>query len=260
MVRLDWSSSDKSVTSGVSNAYLQVDKSIYAWPGLTSVGMSPRIEIGDPIYIDGLVVDYKKTYAPRKLIVKAFTYPDVIESLTGFGLYGYKLSIDGFDSKRFNFSWKTTTIGANGEETYTYNFVYDSYISVSDYTIETMGSSVTPTDFSFDINVPDFIKTGDRPRSIVQVKSKYFEKEFIEVFENYLYGTKSTEPKFPTFTELVDVVSGSNLKTIGREPWDGLYLIDPGINLSGTTFDGLFTVVDETGLNTRFEGTYEKEG
>jgi hypothetical protein len=224
--RLDWDSTTRFYTQGVSNGVLYPQNSPgVAWSGLISV-----VEKGDaspnPLYIDGqkyLDDSVPGTYGGT---ISAFMYPDELEPCLGV-----IDSVSGQPKPSFGFSYQT-----NRE----LHLIYNATISPSSNQYESVSESSVPTAFSWPFaTIPTDIPSA-RASSHIVVMLDYAEAAAVSDLLDLLYGTDENDPVLPdpatvyslfeSYTTLMITDNGDGTWTAAG-PDDVVYMLD------GETFE-----------------------
>lgn len=242
MTILEWDKAgERTYQTGVDRGVLYPkDGSAVPWNGITSVEDNSDYELAS-YYLDGVkILDH---VTPGDFVGKlsAFTYPEEFNEICGIlsvidGLIFYEQP-----HKSFNLSYRTK-IGDDLDEDHGYmiHLLYNLMAIPDAKTFESIGESVTPVEFAWSLTgVPQIIQ-GQRPTVHISIDSNDTHPVILEELENTLYGTETTEPRFPGATELKMFYGGFGSLLIsdnGDGTWTAVDAADDYITmLDATTF------------------------
>lgn len=208
-------------------SYLK-DGRVVPWNGLTSVedGTNPETK---SYYLDGVKILDHVTPGDFEGKLSAFTYPDEFEEVIGSPDVGSGLVVHEQPSKSFHLSYRTK-VGNDLSSDYGYkvHLLYNLVATPDAQKFETIGEQVSAPEFSWSLSgtPPIYAIDGVRPAVHISVDSNGPRPDLLEQLEGILYGTDTTEPRWPSMLE-VRVLFGE----IG-----GLFIVDNG--------DGTWTAID----------------
>lgn len=178
------------------------------WNGLTSVEETFEREI-KPYYLDGVKYLETQVVGDYTAHLKAFTYPDYLDHLTGVrpispsGVYAHEQT-----GARFGLSYRTM-IGNDTESLahgYRIHIVYNVLATPDNQSFETLDDAPKPFEFGWVLRaspvLPSVIPAA-RPTAHISINSTQIDPALLQVFENTLYGTEETEPTLPTLADLL---------------------------------------------------------
>lgn len=230
MTVLEWDKAgDRLYQTGVDHGVLYLkDGRVIPWNGLTSVDDGSNADLKS-YYMDGVkILDH---VTPGDFVGKlsAFTYPDEFEEVIGAPDIAPGLTFYEQRSKSFNLSWRTR-IGNDLDENYGYkiHLLYNVLAIPESHSFESIQENITAPEFSWGLSGTPPIGTidGIRPTAHVSLDSTRARPDLLQQIEDILYGTETTDPRFPTILEL-RLIFGE----VG-----GLYIVDNG--------DGTWTAID----------------
>jgi hypothetical protein len=209
--------------------YLQ-DNTSAVWNGLTSVVESSTTTLKEFFY-DG--VKYLGTLTPGDFSGKlnALTYPDELDKVTGVVSVAPGLSYYDQPPTSFNLTYRTR-IGNDLDGTdhgYKIHLLYNVLASYDDYTFETLKDELTPIEFSWSLSGTPPKMRGYRPTVHISIDSNETDSDILEYLEDILYGTDTTNPYFPSISEILDM-----FQSLGN-----LIIVDNG--------DGTWQAIDQAG-------------
>lgn len=190
--------------------YSQLSRPV-PWNGLISINEVTSREV-KPYYIDG--IKYLDHFVPGTYSAKlsAFTYPDVMDELVGAQEFAPGVFLqDQASPQLFNLSYRTK-VGNDVEGVeygYKLHILYNLLATLSDTTLTTVGSSVTPQSFEWTLSGTPPAVYGIRPTSHIYLDSRRMDVDTLAQVEGSLYGTSSSLPYLPTMLDLLDMVRSS---------------------------------------------------
>lgn len=200
MTALEWNlGPDNTYETGVDRGVLfPYNEYGVAWSGLVNVDKKNQESQNTPLYYEGDKFDILDEPQDRTTTVSAFTYPDVLDELLG----SYT-DVEGFtygDQPREFFSMAYRTLIAPSD--YRINVLINQKAYATAGGHATIGSSVTPTEFSWEMNgVP--IRFRNRLVTFMSFDSRNLRPATLKNIENTLYGTKTRDSSFVEFLEYI---------------------------------------------------------
>lgn len=193
--------------AGVDRGVLYLhDGTAKVWNGLTSVEESSGFEMKE-FHLDG--VKYLENLIPGDFSgkLKAYTYPDVFESIGGIDTGFLGLGIYDQPAQSFNLSYRTR-IGddiAGTERGYKIHILYNVFAVPDTYTFETFtDSGIQPIEFAWSLTgIPEKLERF-RPTVHVSIDSTKISSVLQKQLEDVLYGTDTTDPRLPPLQELAE--------------------------------------------------------
>lgn len=250
MTKMTWDSvGQKFYEAGVDRGVLFV--SGYAgvpWSGLISVAENPSGGASTSYYLDGetyVIVSDSEEYAAT---ITAFTYPTEFEACNGEGNANTGLYAMHQPRVPFDLSYRTL-IGNDVDGVnhgYKIHLVYGALVAPSQRANGTLNDSSNASDFSWAIKanppaVPGFKATA---HFVIDTRTAYAAS--VSDIEDIIYGTSTTDPRMPTFSEINDIFESHAILRIvdnGDGTWtataaDGLGIITlPGTSWVQTVID-----------------------
>jgi hypothetical protein len=212
------------------------------WNGLVSVSADSGVTV-EPVYFDGTKINDLTSSAEFSGTIKAFTYPDEFLQFEGFLEDNSGLIVTGQPSERFHLAYRTM-VGSDSEGDsahYKIHILYDLTAIPTTRTYETMGSTVNPSEFEWQITGIPRQLSGFKPTAYLIVDSRKVSSWFLSDLEEVLYGSDDTDPFLPAMESLAAYIRN----------YDRIVVIDNG--------DGTYTVAtDQTGaIVENIDGTFE---
>jgi hypothetical protein len=230
MTVIEWDKvGDRIYQTGIDRGVLYLkDGTAVPWNGLKSVedGTNPETK---SYYLDGVKILDHVTPGEFTGKMTAITYPDEFDDVLGAVDVGSGLTYYEQPAKSFNLSYRTLK-GSDIDQDYGYkvHLLYNLMATPESQTFATIGDKVDPQEFSWSLTGTPPIGTidGMRPTVHISVDSNGPRPDLLAQLEDILYGTSSTEPRFPTILE-VRIMFGE----VG-----GLFIVDNG--------NGTWTAID----------------
>lgn len=160
-----------------------------AWNGLVLVSEnSPGGEVRQ-YFADGVQFLTVVNDEEYKAKIDAFVYPDEFEDI-----------LDNQSLPQFDLCYRTLT-----DSGYKIHLVYNASVTRPSRDISTLGSSVEPSTFTWDISTVPTDVPGVKPTSHLVIDTSYAYPELIAALEDVLYGSDAADAHFPTVQELLDL-------------------------------------------------------
>jgi len=230
MTVLEWDKAGERIyQTGVDRGVLYLkDGRVVPWNGLTSVEDGTNAELKS-YFLDGVkILDH---VTPGDFVGKlsAFTYPDEFDEVIGAPQIAPGLTFYEQRPKSFNLSWRTR-IGNDLDEDlgYKIHLLYNVMATPDSHTYQSIQENIEAPEFGWSLSGIPPIGTidGIRPTAHVSIDSRNAREDLLAQVEEILYGSESSEPRFPTILELRLIFC-----EVG-----GLFIIDNG--------DGTWTALD----------------
>lgn len=231
MAVLEWDKVGERVyQTGVDRGVLYLkDGTAVPWNGLTSVEDGTNSEL-QSYYLDGVKILDHVTPGDYVGKLSAFTYPEEFDKVLGVPQNAVGLSFYEQRAKSFDLSYRTKIIN-DVDENYGYkiHLLYNVRAIPDSQKFETFKDQASANEFSWSLTGTPPISTfagGVRPAVHISINSKNAPAALLEEIEGILYGTATTEPRFPTILEI----------RIAFDDIGGLLIVDNG--------DGTWTALD----------------
>lgn len=231
-MRLEWGQT-RDYEDGVSQAVLYSDGLGVAWNGLVGVDDSEAGGENVSYYFDGLQVAVTQNSGDFQAAIQAYTYPDELDYHIGY-------LDDDRRLRRFGLSYRTH--GSAGDKLH---LVYNALIKSPDRGLSTIGRSLAPTLFRWDIQTHSINIPGAQPGSHLVVDTAHAKPELVELVEGWLYGTDTTEPHLPDPEEIIDAFEVNTTLRI-RNNGDGTWTATGPDHIVQVHGDGSFTITAPT--------------
>jgi hypothetical protein len=179
------------------------------WNGLTQVTENTTSEVKE-FYLDG--VKYLDHHVPGSYSAKmeAFTYPDVLDELTGVAQYAPGVYLHDQNAKVFHLSYRTGVGNDLDQELgYKVHIIYNVMALPSSSGLSTLSDKVEPAKFTWDLSGTPPQMFGARPTAHISLHSLGIGPELLETLEGLLYGTSLADPALPSMVDLLTLIEGS---------------------------------------------------
>lgn len=174
------------------------------WNGLIDVEEGASSEIKS-FYHEG--TKYLETVVPGDYVgkLKAYTYPDEFEELSGIAHVVPGLDFHEQPVKSFGLSYRTK-IGNDIEGTdfgYKIHLLYNLVARAQNQVFRTFDdSAVTPIEFIWDLSGTPPRISRFKPTVHVTIDSRETDPDILALIESQLYGTSTSNPSLPSIQEL----------------------------------------------------------
>ena len=211
MTALEWDRiGERYFETGVDRGVLYtVDGDAVPWNGLTQISENSTGEVKS-FYLDG--VKYLDHYVVGAYSAKleAFTYPDVLDELTGSALYAPGVYLYDQGAKTFHLSYRTK-VGNDLDPDlgYKIHIVYNVMALASSSGFSTIGQNVDPAKLSWDLSATPPAMFGARPTAHISLHSRGIDPDLLETIEGLLYGDVDTDPALPSMVDLLTMIEGA---------------------------------------------------
>lgn len=179
----------------------------FAWNGLTNVSENTEFDVKS-YWMDG--VKYLDHSSPKAYSAKleAFTYPDILDELTGIAVYAPGVYLHDQNAGIFHLSYRTGVGNDISQELgYKLHIIYYVMAVPSGTAFNTLSETVEPGKFSWDLRSTPPSMFGARPTSHIHLDSRYTPPSQLTMVEERLYGTETTNPDLPTMIELLTLIN-----------------------------------------------------
>lgn len=212
---------DRTFEYGVDRGVLYVDgKPGVAWSGLLRVDQ--RTVGGElaPIYMDGELVRLDRAKEHYTGAISAVMYPEEFEACEGIEESSGFL----FDSQRrasFGLSYRTLVGNPLSERiAYKLHLLYNASVTPTERNHGSAGQTLNPTGFSWNISAVPLQFPDRRATAHISLDSRRVDRTVLDMLEQMLYGTDTTDPRMPTSEELayLQTLQGFRVELVGGKP------------------------------------------
>lgn len=250
MTRLAWNVvGSRFYEAGLDRGVLYVDELPgVPWIGLTEVAERSSGGESRPYYLDGVKYLNEVSAEEFEATISAYTYPDEFAQCDGSASARPGLIVTMQRRKKFGLSYRTKVGNDLDGVDYAYkiHLVYNAVAYPSDRGYATLQDTAEPIDFSWDISTQPTTTPGYKPTAHIVIDSRTTAGIVLEAVENILYGTDTTPPRLPSFSELVSIFDVPTLTVVDNG--DGTYTVtgpDSAITmLSSDTFQITWPTVE----------------
>lgn len=202
------------------------DGRIVPWNGLRSVTEKVARDT-EVVYYDGKKINQLISGGEFSGVLKAVTYPDEFDSLSGMGDIRPGVRIYEQRPQMFNLSYRTL-IGNDIDQDagYKIHILYNAFAVPQDNTFNSVSDQGKMLEFGWDIyTIPEEIP-GYYPTSHISVSTLDTDPWMIEDLEAMLYGSDGSDPELLPLSEML----------VFLREWDHITITDNG--------DGTWTAYD----------------
>ena len=182
-----------------------------AWNGLISVKKSNDGAEETPLYADNMKYLSMMSAENAKGSIDAYTYPDEFEACDGSAVAVKGVYVGQQTRKPFGLVWSTIvgndTQGNNyGEKMH---FLYNAKVSPSERAYETVNEDPTAITFSWEYTTTpvDLSAVGLDPSAAITVSKTEVSESQWKALQDMVYGTEAEEPKLPSITEIIAMMT-----------------------------------------------------
>ena len=177
------------------------------WNGLISVTESPSGGEPRPYYYDGFKYLNVATAEEFEASIDAYSAPSEFDKCDGTASIHHGLFVTQQPRESFGFSYRTK-IGNDLQGTdhgYKIHLVYNALAGPAQRDYATIGDSVEPLTFTWDISTAPVDIPGFRPSAHFVIDSRRTPKVVMEFIEGIIYGSDSTTSRLPSAIELIEL-------------------------------------------------------
>lgn len=210
MTRLIWDrTSQRYFELGVDRGVLYPQSGAgVSWNGLTNVEETSTGTDIESFFVDGTVYHNATELIEFSARLDAFTYPDVFAEINGSKTLGNGLYFENQQRSEFGLSYRTLVGNDVSAERlgYKIHLLYNVTASPTQYSYATLDDSPSADPMSWDLKTRPIRRyEGLAPTSHIIIDSTNTHASVMKKIEDILYGTKNTNPRLPSFGELIDI-------------------------------------------------------
>jgi len=183
-----------------------------AWNGVTGVDESPDGGDTNDLWADNIKYGSLRGAENHKGSISAYNYPDEFNLCDGKKVTEEGIVIGQQKRQPFGLSYRTEVGSDTASEDYIIHVVYNSTISPSDHSFETINDNPDAIEFSWDYESTPVAMTsvpGVKAVSTLEFDSRKLTDKQMKAVENTLYGSDNAEPTLPTPDALRTVVTSA---------------------------------------------------
>lgn len=257
MTRLNWQDGNtRTFESGLDRGvlYPRVGAAV-PWFGLTGVDETGADSV-QSYFIDGRPFLHVPKLHEYAATIKAWTYPDELTALMGMPEVTDGMYVDSQRGDQFNLSYRTMVgDGITGESAgYKIHLIYNAVVVPGGASFSTIGSSIDPTEFTFEISAVPMPLVGYRSSAHVVIDTRHMDQDKLGQIEGFLYGTSTTEPYVPDPQVVFDTLSHGD-SIIVTDNGDGTFEVSGSYKNVKVLGDGIFEIDNITGTDNG-DGTW----
>ncbi len=208
MAKLIWDLiEDRRYEIGIDRGVLYtLSGSAVVWNGLVAVTETGAPEAKSYYYQGRKVLErfVSGSYSGK---IEAFTYPDVLDAITGIVSRSPGVRVHDSRLEPFHLTYRTRIGNPSSGIDYGYkiHLVYNLQAVFDDVASKTLGENIDPTLFSWTISgMQKYLKSGSsQPLDHISIDSRFADPSFLANLENQLYGTPTTAPVIPAPATLI---------------------------------------------------------
>lgn len=208
MTALAWDAvGERRYETGVDRGVLyHPDGYAVPWNGLVSLTEQLGREIKS-YFIDGVkYLDYQVIGAFQASL-KAFTYPDQLNELTGSPEFAPGVFTHDQPSKSFGLSYRTRLADDLDPDThYRIHLIWNILASPSNAQFDTKSDANALQPMEWTLNGAPPAAIGLRPTSHISISSRGIDPELLTAIEGHLYGSDVEDPYLPSPSDLITMV------------------------------------------------------
>lgn len=209
MTALVWDQvGERRYETGIDHGVLYLTNGVAVpWNGLMSITETRSREVRS-FFQDGVKYLDQQIPGPYAAKLKAFTYPDAVETLLGATDILSGVRVHDQQVRPFHLSYRTL-IGNDLDgidHGYKIHVVYNLLANPSDAASETMGATIEPKPFEWDLTSVPSQRNGIRPTNHVSFDTRGVAPNILSEVEKRLYGNAVQNPALPSLDELLTLV------------------------------------------------------
>lgn len=224
MTRLVWGEGSPMNDRGVSQGVLYSEGSVVPWNGLVSVDEKMVGSISVEHYFDGNRLYISQETGDFEATIAAYTYPDAFQSL--------------FDSEikgRFGLCYRVESGDAH-----ILHIAYNLLVVDDAKNRTTLSDRENPMQFRWDIYGEPVHIPGADPASHLILSAPRAEV-VLEILEDILYGTETTQPRLPSPEEVIEIYESHTTMRV-TYLGDGVYTVTGPDDMVSVNEDGSFVI------------------
>jgi len=240
MTALTWDATgERSYQQGISKGVLYLrDGTVVVWNGLTSMDEGSDQDLTS-YYLDGVKYLENLTPADFEGKLKAWTYPDELDSVMGISQVDPGLQLYEQPPQNFCLSYQTKVSNDQDPDAgYKIHLLYNLLAVPDEASFETLSDDSKPVEFAWDLTGTPNALPGFRPTVHVVLDSTKAPANVLEAIENILYGTDESNARFPDIFELRSLFNTIGVLTIidnGDGTWTAIDVSDVYISMDTPT-------------------------
>jgi hypothetical protein len=225
------------------------------WNGLISVDENGG-DASQIYYQDGrpyLIVPQPKEFTAT---IRAYTYPEEFSAAMGLVEAADGAYLDSQMGEQFSLSYRTLIGDAvSGDQAgYKIHLIYNATVAPPAYSSTSLSDSVNPNELSWDIaTVPEPV-AGYRDMAHVVIDTRRMGQKRLQVIEAILYGSGNSNPRMPSPSTVLNLVSFGDVITI-TDNGDGTWTAEGSLDNVHMLDDEVFEINNVDAVDNG-DGTY----
>lgn len=206
MTEIVWDQvSERRYETGIDRGVLYLtDGPVVPWNGLVSVTETTGREVKS-FYLDGAKYLDQHILGPYEAKLRAFTYPDELDTLVGTPSYAPGVRVHDQKARPFHLAYRTK-VGSELDGTdhgYKLHVIYNVLAVPSDTTFATLDASaaVTPLEWTLMGRPSRYVgfnpASGFHPAGHISFDSRQMDPAMLAAVEAQIYGTEIADPSLP---------------------------------------------------------------
>lgn len=201
MTPLEWDKiEERKFETGIDRGVLYRIDGTFAtvWNGLVSVAETGSSETKS-YYYQGLKVHERHVPGAYSAKVEAFTYPDLLDELTGIIPYASGVRVHDGRPEPFHLCYRTR-IGdpVDGiDHGYKLHLVYNVLAKPEGFSSKTVGEAIEPNLFAWTLSGMQKSVDAGQPIDHISIDSTDADPVVLQALEDKLYGTIAFDPDIP---------------------------------------------------------------
>lgn len=221
MTRLTWDRGDYPIEKTLEQGVLYLPDAVVPWNGLVSLTENPGNMVETAYYHDGFRYLVSSVNAEPSYAMNAFMYPEEFKKHSLFNL-----SYRSEDSRLIHLLYNATAHQPTMDRT-------------------SLGDTADLDLFSWEVRTKPIRVPGGKPSDHFVIDISYFSESAISALEEILYGSESSNPYFPSVTELIDLFDSYAVMVVVNHE-DGTWTVTGPDDIVQVNPDGSFVVQSPT--------------
>lgn len=211
MTRITWDApGDVAYGIGVDRGVFYPKDGIgVPWNGLASVKETTDSTTQTVMYIDGQKRVNQLGLGSFAASIDAYTYPDEFLPYDGYAEPIYS----GQARPLFNFVYRTQD-QTGSETSYKLHLVYNCVVKPTSKDHQSVSASVNIETFTWELTTTPIAVPNSRASAHFVFDTRAVLPSILQAVEAILYGTDSTDPRFPSLDELIAIFESNSLYVI----------------------------------------------
>ena len=263
MARLEWDRIDERFFEvGVDRGVLFMPgKNGIPWNGLVSVDANHSSSFHTPAYMDGVKLNARAFASDFSARIQAFTYPEEFAQCDGTSWMDNGIYVDEQRPSDFAICYRTKygSAVAGQDRAYKLHIVYNAVVTPTSRDNVTVGTSLDPMLFNWDISTFGVPMAGFRPSAHFIIDSSRMSELALKRIEEILYGYPGHPSRLLTPDELRYYASADYWIFENDQIADYNPILLEGNDLVGNEESGIYEVTGSSKLKDgEIDGYYER--